>query len=457
VSGAPLVPAVLWGGQVLNTLAMPTMYALGAYLLRSPRAGLLAAGCAGLLSLMPAYYVTWGRYTQLTGLLVLPALLIVSISMLECRTLCWRMLTLAAVLLAGLFLIHYRVLIFYAAFVLPYALLLLVRRPRHAGAILVRCLVLGGLMLLLVAPWAMLLVRRMLLPLADTPSGLVGTDSYNGVDRALLWAGNNRALFVVAGIGAVLALVQGRWRAVAVTGWIGTMFLLANPSIVGLPPLWLINNHSVIITLFVPISLLAAYGANVVWLNIETLKMAKGRADSVRQRASFFSLQSLIFNLVMLGLALWGTWNLRSVVNPQTILATDADLRAVEWVAEHTPTNARFLINSTPWIGNAARGTDAGWWLLPLAGRTVSTPTALYIYGSPSYKQTMDDLNRRVGALQPGDRDALHQLVRDEQIDYLFIGTKGGPIRRDMVQNDPLLTPVYDQEGVLIMAVEPMP
>ena len=30
------------------------------------------------VALMPAYYVTWGRYTQLTGLLLLPALIVLT-------------------------------------------------------------------------------------------------------------------------------------------------------------------------------------------------------------------------------------------------------------------------------------------------------------------------------------------------------------------------------------------
>jgi hypothetical protein len=451
-----LVPAVLWSGQVLNALVMPSMYAFGAYILRSPRGGLLAAGCAGLLSILPAYYVTWGRYTQLTGLLVLPVLLITSMALLERQALSWRTLIPTATLLAGLFLIHYRVLIFYAAFMLPYALLLLARRPRHAAAMVIRCLLLGGIMLLLVAPWAALLVRRMLVPLASMPSGFVGTDSYNNVDRALLLAGNSRALFVVASIGALLAVLQRRWRVLALVGWIATMLLIANPTLAGLPPLWLINNHAVIITLFVPVSVLAAHGANSVWLRIERMKNEKWNIG-MRHDPSSRHLPSFIFNFLMLGFALWGTWNLRSVVHPQTILAADADLRAIEWVAEHTPADARFLTNSTPWLNDAPRGTDAGWWLLPLAGRWVSTPPALYVYGSPEYKQAMDDLNRRVAALATGDRAALHDLVRRERIDYLYLGARGGPIKPELVRNDPMFVPVYDQAGVLIVAVQLVP
>jgi hypothetical protein len=435
---------VLWSGQVLNALIVPAVYTLGASLLRSPRAGLLAGGCAALVSIMPAYYVTWGRYTQLTGLLVLPVLLVITAALLERPRLEWRLLLVAALLVAGLFLIHYRVLIFYAAFVLPYTLLLLGRRPRQAwAAIVVRGALLGGMALLLIAPWAWVLVRRMLVPLASTPGGFVGTDSYNGFDRTLLWAGHNRVLIAIAVIGAALSWVWWRWRVLALVGWVATMLLIANPSVVGLPALWLINNHAVVITLFLPISLLVAYVINALI------------AQSVKLKVQPFVRLFIVHCSLFIGFT-WAAWDMRSVINTQTIIATPADIEAVRWVAANTPPRARFLTNSTPWIGSAARGTDGGYWLLPLAGRTITTPTALYIYGDPADKQHLDDVNRRVAALG-GNRAMLHELVRREGIDYVFVGSNGGTITPDMLRNDPQFVPVYDQDGVLIVAAHAAP
>jgi len=459
VSGLPLVEGVLWSGQVLNALIMPAVYTLGASLLRSPRAGLLAGGCAALLSIMPAYYVTWGRYTQLTGLLVLPVLLVVTAALLERPRLEWRLLLVAALLVAGLFLIHYRVLIFYAAFMLPYTLLLVGRRPRQAGAIVIRGTLLGGITLLLVAPWAWVLVQRMVVPLASRPSGLVGTDSYNGFDRNLLLAGHNRVLIAIAGIGAALAWVWWRWRVLALVGWVATMLLIANPSVVGLPSLWLINNHAVIITLFLPISLLVAHAINSILVLIERVGIQRSSFVVHRSltiwRCLLFIVHSGALGALFIVFA-WAAWTMRSVINTQTIIATPADIAAVRWVAANTPPDARFLTNSTPWIGSAARGTDGGYWLLPLAGRTMTTPTALYIYGDPADKQHADDVNRRVAALG-GNRAMLHELVRRERIDYVFVGSNGGAITPDMLRNDPLFVPVYDQDGVLIVAAQAVP
>lgn len=447
VADLPLAQSVLWIGQILNALIALVMYALGAVVLRSPRGGLLAAAVAGLLSLMPAYYLTWGRYTQLTGLLVLPCLVIVSIALAERHTFSWRLVGLTALLLAGLMLIHYRVLVFYAAFMLPYSLILLVRRPRQLGALVVRFAAAGVLSALLAGPWVLVMLRQIIVPFAQEPSALAGSESYNTLDWSLLNAGNARTLYIIAGVGALLALLQQQWRLVAVAGWIATMFLVANPTLLGLPPSWFINNHSVAITIFMPVALLVASCANqlAIWL-LRWLPL----------RFNVWSRAALAVAFV--GVALLGSWQLRSVINPVTVLALPEDMPALDWAAANTPPDARFLVNTTPWLNGAYRGTDAGWWLLPLTGRWVTTPPAMYIYGSLDYKQSVEALNQRVAAIKPDAPDQLRQLIHDERITHIFIGKQqGGTLKADLLLSDPLLTPIYDQSGVTIFAVRQTP
>lgn len=526
VGDLPLAQGVLWTGQILNALIALVMYGLGAVVLRSPRSGLIAAGVAGLLSLMPAYYVTWGRYTQLTGLLLLPGLLIASLALAEHTTFSWRLVGLTAVLLAGLMLVHYRVLVFYAAFMLPYSIALLLRQRRRAGQLVLRFGAASIGAALLAGPWVLVMLRRVLIPFAGAPAALAGSESYNSLDWALLMAGNAKWLYAVAGASLVLALMPRhrlrhrwqvaavavwivalylvvrpdllrlpaveigtnqagvmlgntfslpnvrvdqlvivslyiaavllvawlpsrlpRWRVLAVGGWIGTMLLLANPNVFGLPPSWFINNHSVAITLFMPVALLVA-----AWINhIITSVTRYGSAALVQVKwAAVIA--------ICTSLALYGTWQLRSVINPTTVLAQPEDVRAIEWAAENTPPDARFLVNTTAWLNGAYRGTDGGWWLLPLTGRWVSTPPALYIYGSAAYKQAVEALNQRVSALKPEQTAELHQLIRDQRITHIFVGKQpGAPFKADILFSDPLLTPIYDADGVTIFAVRPIP
>ena len=71
----PLTRLLLILGQLLNALIPLTIYA-GAYLFTRRRGvSLAAAFLVALPFFFPAYYATWGRFTQLTGMLVMPILL----------------------------------------------------------------------------------------------------------------------------------------------------------------------------------------------------------------------------------------------------------------------------------------------------------------------------------------------------------------------------------------------
>ena len=151
-------------------------------------------------------------------------------------------------------------------------------------------------------------------------------------------------------------------------------------------------------------------------------------------------------------LALWGAWDIRSVVNPDTVLATEADVAAIAWVGEHTPPDARFLINTAPWL-SIHRGTDGGWWLLPLAGRWVSTPPVLYPYGPPDYAREIGEIDQQIAGFQPGQEEQLRQLIESQGISYIYLGQRGGPLTPAAFAGDPSFEKVYERDGVTILAV----
>lgn len=105
-----LVSLILYAGQALNVLVVLMTYAAGRVLFDNDWAGLWAAGLAGLISWFPVYYVSWGRYTHLTGVLVLP-MLVVALWQLQQQPSLKRCL-LAAMLGSGLCLIHIRITFF---------------------------------------------------------------------------------------------------------------------------------------------------------------------------------------------------------------------------------------------------------------------------------------------------------------------------------------------------------
>ena len=72
LSGLAPEQAVLILGQVLNACVGISVYALAKAVGRDWRVGLLAAFFVTFVTKMPGYYLTWGRYTLLMGVMILP-------------------------------------------------------------------------------------------------------------------------------------------------------------------------------------------------------------------------------------------------------------------------------------------------------------------------------------------------------------------------------------------------
>jgi hypothetical protein len=196
-----------------------------------------------------------------------------------------------------------------------------------------------------------------------------------------------------------------------------------------------------------------------VWEWIETRrqgdKETRRQGDALVSRVSCLlvsHLGQIVFVAGLSILALWGAWGLRDVVNPKTVLATPADVAAIAWVAEHTPPDARFLINAAPWLGTG-RGADGGWWLLPLAGRWISTPPALYDYGPADYVRETRARTQQLLNFAPGQEQALYQLIDRDQISYIYLGPNPKPIIAAAFPAGQGFEQVYAQGGVTIFAV----
>lgn len=484
LSGYELAAALLWSGQVLNALQAVGVGALALLFWRTPAAAVGAALITGLVSIFPAYYVTWGRYTQLAGLLLLPGLAAAWAYALggreesaRARRGWWAA---AAVLLAGLSLIHFRVLIFGLALIGAQSAIwaLGVARERLVrtlgAAVLTACA-----SIVLAAPWLALLARQTLLPAIPQPENLVGEASYTALNLRLLWAGLNPALAALALACAALLIFQRRRAALIVVSWVSALFVLANPMLltylapavgaplwlqgmlrrdlrlvalgapllamnpwlVRLPATWLINNDAVTITLFVPLSVLIGGGAAAL---IGTLQRRyAGSQRSIGRAAA----------LIALLVAAWGGWNMRDVLNRSTVFATAADVAAIDWVQANTAPDARFLINAAPWLGASDRGVDGGWWLLPLAGRWTSTPPVLFIYGEPADIAATRERSRTVISFEPGQEAAIEALIVRDGIDYLYFGPQSGPLRPEYFRARPGFQTVYEHDGVTILAV----
>jgi len=416
--------SVLLFGQVLNALAALAVYPLASRWSGRRWAGVVAALTVGALNYMPAYYASWGRYTQLAGLVLLPGACLAATWAMRSRNQGPRTPGIAALLAAGIGVTHYRVLLLYCTFWLCYPLAVLARERFRRGA-WQRLARSAGLVaaaaIVLILPWAVRFVA-IVLPSVGTRYG--GWSASTGVDTSVPWGlldvGWTRPVLYVAMAGLVWSVIRRRWAFVLLGFWVGTWFLMANLDIVGLPKVWLIHNSSVVISLWLPAGVLCG------WVVSDLLgclgECIARRTKGIRYR-DWLSAAMAISVLVMLG---WGGWRLVDIVNPVTVLVTAEDYVALEWAEENTPTDALFLINTRQWQGELRAGSDAGWWLPMIAHRAVNLPCVLYAQGSTSYRDAINGLALAVETAESLDDEDLLTALRDVGITHVFIGSRAG-------------------------------
>ncbi len=455
---------MLWLGQLL-AISYTIVLAGAAYALwQRPLAAVVAGSIVSLVSLLPAYYLSWGRYTLLAGLLLVPAVMLASLELLRSRG--WRSLALLSLLLAGLSLIHF---VAFSLALLWCAAAWLVQPDDlpQRGRTLRSFALVGGLTLLLTAPWIGLLLRQTAaVSTASSPLRIVGSD-YNSMPLELLWLPGNRMLVVGALVAAYLGLRQRSGSTMTVLLWTLLVLCCANPVWFGLPYLSFFNNRIVVLALFLPAGLLLGSGAALLddgirhWLNRrlapldrplamdEPVGALQGPLAATRLLRSW----PILCPFLIAASLLWSARYLLPrdlVLNQGLVFAHPDDLDAISWAAENTPSDARFAINTDGWLYDINRGSDGGWWLLPLAGRQVSTPPVIFTYGDPTYvqatKQQTAELRDAAGA-SPAE---LAALMDRGHFGYAYATPGGRIFDRDRLRGSPLFQEVYHNATVSI-------
>ena len=456
LSGLPIPQAMLILGQVLNAACALAAYLLAVHLTRRKMAGVAAATVVGLVSYLPAYYASWGRYTQLTGLLLLPGALVTALQWLESEERNYRWLLGAGLMQAGLFVTHARVSIFGACFLLAY-LLLTCGALLHSGnrtrirELWWRSGLLVVLGLGLAGPWLVQVLTAMIAAVRGAAGGIHGEPSYNAVPMGLLFIARNRELMALGALGAMVGLVQRRRETVVVLLWCLVVALVVNPGWLGLPTTELLNNATALIALFLPLSILIGQAVTFVWDQtppaLEHLARSWGRTWRVAVAVR------VALAVVLVATALGCAWGMVSVVNPDTILATAEDLAAMAWICENTPPNALFLINARYWQLDLYTGSDGGYWIPLLTGRRTLLPVVAYSYGQPEYVQHISDMAEVVSETKDAQKAPFQAILEQEQVQYVYIGAKGGALTPKTFADGSRYRPVYSSGEVWIFEV----
>lgn len=452
LSGLQLPRAMLIFGQVLNALCVIMVYLFTSSLTGNRKAALFSALICGVFTPMPAYLASWGRYTHLTGMLILPAAYTLFVQRLPAHTnspisadkpparnerIKWLWMT--ALATAGLFLTHYQVAAFLAGLLIAQVGVSVLRNLwQRSGKSLVFSeigwIIAAGIFAFIISlPWWPETLSTLFLPRASNSPSIA---PFNGFSWSYLTSASGIPMMVLAGLGLVIAVLRLRWFGTITYVWIGLMFLLANLGAFGLPFSTFVNHISVEITLFIPISALGGYALDEGY-------QAADRLMPIR----FRRILAIVLAVSLITVSLLGARKLLPILNANTLLARNADLPAMQWIEEFVPENATVLINPFTWGYGLYAGNDGGFWISPLAGRRTLPPPILY--GMGGNWQTAQEITERTRqAIEfSHDPSALYTFMQENQIDYLYCGVRGGVFDPILIQDSPMFELVYAQEG----------
>ncbi|MCJ7695222.1 MAG: glycosyltransferase family 39 protein [Anaerolineaceae bacterium] len=432
--------AVLILGQVLNAAIGLSVYSLGKAIFKDWRPASLAAIFVSFLTLMPGYYLAWGRYTLTTGMVLLPLAMTTAIKMLrrDRKPGDWIGMTL---LTAGTFLAHYFTAILLAIFLVILGIGHLVnnRKDRKLAInplIYLTLSVLAGVIMVLPWLWRVFIYSKMSIGISvSLPAemhGLIANQDQWQYLWYLLGSKAGHLLIYLSLPALVLAFLKQSTRVIGVWGFI--LGLLAFPwglRIDGLRP-----DHFAIV-LFLPLALLVA-----------TLIMALVNLIEKVSKREWVSW--ILIGFVMLGSIIWGTVGNWDKVNGKTILASEADVKAIEWIKTNTPEDARFFINTTSWGYDISRGVDGGAWILPLTGRWTIAPTLFYAFGQD--QDQIQQISGRGTKAQEitGCNEAFWQLVDEASLTHIYIKDNDGSLNSKALSGCAGVKKVYDVDGVSV-------
>lgn len=437
LSGADLPAVMLWGGQLLGVVVVLAVAVAASVLWQSLRVAPWAALVAGLISIMPAYYLSWGRYTLLTAFVIVPVALLVTLAM--ARLPSWRLAVLAVVLFVGASLVH----IASALMACLWCLALWLVYQRHWQRLTFQFAVVALLMLAILSPWFLILAGQAQPGSGSSPTYVAGNQNYNAMPTVLLWNGANALLFAVALLATWLGCYQKRSPAPLLLIWLLLLVLLANPPLLRLPYLSFFTNEILVISLFLPLALAISGGV---------LLFEAALVERLPRATTYIGIVGLV---LVCGLALGLAIRFQRVVNPTTVLVTADDLAALRWAQSGLPRDARVVVNTAGWLDDVDRGADGGWWLLPLAGVQVSTPPVVFNYGAPDYVQAVKRQTawlRQVTDLTPAQ---LAEFMRREGYTHAYATSAGPALKDEQLRGAPEFVELFRQGRVTIYQLAP--
>lgn len=443
LSGLAIEPALLLLGQVMNAMVGFAIYALVKAIGKDWRVGVLAALLVTFVTKMPGYYLSWGRYTLLIGVILMLVAMAEAEILRRVKFQWWQGIGLG-VLVAGTLLSHYLTAFLLGLYLIIIGIEWVIRSVKSKTwdwkAILI---------LAVPALTAFLFSMRWYVRIFRYSASFVSTSVYvpeglkrdaGQLDYLRYVLGPKVAywLFGFAVAGLIWAFFKIEWRKLAIWSLLIAIFTIP----VGIMIFSFRSDYYGLILFIVLASLSAAF---LVWAYDFLLTRIPWKKA--------FTVTAILIALLLVG---WGAWRNTDAINDSTVLVNQADLAALEWVKSHTSSDARFFVNTTTWGYGLMRGTDGGGWLLPSTGRWSLAPTTFYPYGADQETtDTWTDWARRASNVT-NCGDDFWELVEEANLNYVYVRDDVGGLKSQTLLTCPGLTRLYTNETVSIWLLEPI-
>lgn len=427
----PAHTALLWTAQFLNGLC-----GLGVYLVLERKGyrlgGLVAAVAVGLWSHMPAFYVNWGRFTQVSSQAVLLIAWCVTHTAIAGGPHLWQRRrgaalwsgALAAMLTAGVFLLHFRVAAFYLPLLaVSLGSLLWQQRQRRAalGHSLLWMAGVGAMSLLLVLPVLLpalsvyaasnrAMETQTVVSQEQLAEVMAGYYEFPWSSVPVLAARTWLLALVAAAL--VVGLLAGNRVSRLAAGWLLLLLAVGSTYRLGIPMLNVTNLGAVLIMLYLPFGLIIGAGAQEIvnWLPPERRKWG-----------------TVALAAFVLATGVPGARQRVGEMEPDNLFVAEADVRAMAWIRDNLPPDAVFAVNTYNWLGTTPGGTDAGYWLPYFTRRGMTAAVMLTSLGGQTYHREVLETAALVAQLE-GDPAQIAGVVDNllaRGVRYVYIGANG--------------------------------
>lgn len=469
LTGTDIAVTTLQTGQIFNTFAIITLLPLADRFNPQNRwSGLGVALVAGLLSQIPAFYVNWGRYPQLAGQVILPVALwflwetigtIKPSKFINFTARTILLIIFTALIVSGMILNYYRMGFYFASFTIAW---LLIWGTLHWKLFfnawieaIIKLTAIAVTSLIIILPW----IPRLM---GSTLSGVVQA----GVSEGSAWAPILADYKIWSELGvytpylvllaSIIALSWSIYRKQLTLFILPLWFVLLTGYItgklIGLPGANMIQNFTIIISIYIPLGLLTG------WLVDE---FSRSCEIHLKHLGIYLSAS------LMLLLAIWGARELKTIPDPNTYaLVTRPDMRAMSWINKNIPDDARFLVEGYRIYGGwTAVGSDAGWWIPLLTNNENSMPPQYALMNEipspPDYSQRIVDLVASIEDISLDSEEGT-QILCDNKISHIYIGQGQGKTgfgsqqlyTPKEVENNPAIELIYRQDRVYIFKLK---